>query len=87
MGTLSALAWKAGIVAIIAFGLTYVGYQKGRYDGRIEQLKDSVEAYQERGRIDNETRDLGAYDLCIRIGGVQSDCEQLRGVVEAPEAE
>lgn len=87
MGTLTALLTKFGLVAIIAFGLTYVGYQKGRYDGRIEQLKGSVEAYQERGDIDNETRNLGDYDLCLRVGGLPDQCDELRRLDQATPAE
>lgn len=58
-------------------------YVKGRSDGRVEQLRDSVEAFQNRGRIDNETNALGRSDLCLRLGGVPEQCDELRRMDQA----
>jgi hypothetical protein len=80
--------WLAGL----AFALAMLAsiYAKGRMDGRasakIEQLKATVEAFQNRQGIDDETRTLDSVALCIRLGGVRSDCDQLRGMAKAPEA-
>lgn len=87
MGALSTILWKLVAVAVFAFGLTMAGYMKGRSDGKIEQLKGSVEAYQERGDIDNETRNLGDYDLCLRVGGLPDQCDELRRLEQAATAE
>lgn len=84
---MTAILWKLAAVAVFAFGLTVAGYMKGRSDGKIEQLKGSVEAYQERGDIDNETRNLGDYGLCLRVGGLPDQCNELRGLDQAAPAE
>ena len=75
------------VITGILLGLIGLGYVKGRSDGKIEQLKGSVEAYQERGDIDNETRNLGDYDLCLRVGGLPDQCDELRGLEQTTPAE
>jgi alkylhydroperoxidase/carboxymuconolactone decarboxylase family protein YurZ len=76
-------------LAGLAFALAILAsiYAKGRMDGRssakVEQMKATVEAFQKRQGIDDETRNLDNVALCIRLGGVRSDCEQLRGMAKA----
>ncbi|MGO8241354.1 hypothetical protein ACC806_35020 [Rhizobium ruizarguesonis] len=64
---------------IVAAALS-AGYFKGRSDGKIQQMKDTVEAVQKRGEIDNEVGKLGDYSLCLRLGGMPDDCVKLRGM-------
>lgn len=70
----------AALIVLLAAG---GGYIKGRSDGRVQQLQDSVKAYEKRGTIDHETNSLSAHDLCVRVSGLPNDeAEQLCGVVE-----
>ncbi|TIL53768.1 hypothetical protein [Mesorhizobium sp.] len=62
-------------------------YSSGRAAGRVEQLQDSVAAYEKRMGIDDDTNSLGRVDLCVELGGVRVDCEQLRRLDPAAEAE
>jgi hypothetical protein len=66
-------------VALIA-GLYTFGYSSGRAAGRVEQLRDSVKAYEKRMGIDDDTNNLGRVDLCIELGGLRDECQQLRGL-------
>lgn len=53
-------------------------YSSGRAAGRVEQLQQSVDAYEKRMGIDHDTNSLGRVDLCVELGGVLGECEQLR---------
>ncbi|OBQ59567.1 hypothetical protein EFV37_22195 [Mesorhizobium loti] len=61
-------------------GLYAFAYSSGRAAGRVEQLQDTVAAYEKRTGIDNETDSLGRVDLCVELGGLRDECEQLRGL-------
>ena len=78
---------RIGLIAAIAVGLFLAGYAKGRHDGKVEQLRDSVEAYQKRGKINNETDALDSRALCLRLGGVRDDCDELRRMEQTAESE
>lgn len=76
----------AGAV-LIAIGVFAFGYSKGRTDGRVEQLQDSVRAYEKRRGIDAEVANIDRYGRCIELGGLSDDCEQLRGLDPAAKIE
>ncbi|RUX03176.1 MAG: hypothetical protein E5V51_00120 [Mesorhizobium sp.] len=82
---MSALLWKLGAAAAICAALLLVGYTKGRSDGRVAVLVDTVKAYKKRTDVDAKVHDLDAADLCVELGGVRDECEQLRGVDQAAE--
>lgn len=77
------IAAGAIVASLAAFP---AGYLKGRSDGRLTQLQDTVKAYQARKDIDHAVTDLGAYDRCLELGGLPNDCKQLRGLEQAPKA-
>jgi hypothetical protein len=76
---------KIAAAIIVAAVLVGAGYIKGRSDGKLRQMKDTVEAVQNRGVINNEVSKLGDYSLCLRLGGMPDDCAQLRGMDAAPQ--
>ncbi|TIN81933.1 hypothetical protein, partial [Mesorhizobium sp.] len=67
---MNALLWKLGAAALICVGLFLGGYAKGRSDGRVAVLTDTVKAYKKRTDVDATVRNLGAADLCIELGGL-----------------
>lgn len=71
---------KYVIIGAVAMAvIAYIsGYRSGAAHGRISQLEATVKAEKERKNVDTTVRNLDDYALCIRAGGVQSDCEQLR---------
>lgn len=83
--------YRIGAMVLIAAAVATAIYAKGRSDGRdagrVEQLRDSVEAFQKRGKINNETNALDSRALCLRLGGVPDDCDELRGMAEAASGE
>lgn len=77
---MSALLLKIGLAAAVAVALAGGGYWKGRTDGRAAMMKDTIRAYAQREGIDNEIADDDYVALCVRLGGLPDECEQLRGV-------
>jgi hypothetical protein len=76
---------KIAAAIIVGAVLVGAGYIKGREDGKLRQMKDTVEAVQNRGVINNEVSKLPDYSLCIRLGGLPDDCAQLRGMDATPQ--
>jgi hypothetical protein len=74
---------KAAGIFLIAAALIGGGYYKGREDGKLRQMKDTVDALQTRGKIDSNVQKLGDYDLCLELGGLPVDCAELRGMEPA----
>ena len=81
------LPYKVVAVFALVGAAAIVGYVKGNGAGRIEQLQDTVEAYEKRKGIDNAVSGVNRYQLCVDLGGLRDECEQLRGVDEAAEGE
>lgn len=78
-----------GIVAVLAL-LTWShthAYRAGKAAERLDRLQSDIEAYQKREGIENEVGGMDHYRICIELGGMQSDCEQLRRVEEAAAGE
>lgn len=76
------------LALIAAVGLALGGgYWKGRADGRVAQLKDTVKAYEKRKDIDDDVSNLDRFALCVDLGGLLADCEQLRRVDPAAEGQ
>lgn len=84
---MTTLLYKIGAAAVVAALLYGSGYLQGRNDGRVSQLRDSVAAYEKRKAIDGDVQDLGSHDLCLELGGLPVECNELRGVGAAPEGE
>lgn len=81
---LSALYTKligGAIVVLMIIGSYWYVYHLGYSAAQTDTLKASVEAYKKRGGIDEDVKNLGDYQLCLELGGLPSDCEQLRRVV------
>src|SRR5690606_16498749 len=79
----------AGVVAVLGL-LTWShlnAYQAGRDAERVARLKADVEAYQKREGIENEVTDMDRVRICLELGGVQSDCEQLRRMAQTSSGE
>lgn len=74
-GVISGLALTA-ILGAAGGGL----YWKGRTDGRQAQLADTVAAYEKREGIDHAVGGMDRVRLCVDLGGLPEQCEQLRGV-------
>lgn len=66
----------AGVAVILA--VFYAGQWKGHSDGKIEQLKDSVEAIQKRDGIDKDIANSNDYAVCLALGELRDKCQQLR---------
>ena len=78
---------KIAILLAVVVGIFGAGYVRGREDGRVDQLRDSVTAYEKRDGIDDEVGSLDRRAICLRLGGVPEQCDELRGMAEAADRE
>ena len=77
--------WRA--LALLGACLAGIGlYLLGKHDARqqaaMEAAQATIQAIKKRAAIDAKITDLDGYALCLELGGLQSDCEQLRGLGE-----
>lgn len=75
--------WRVALViGICAAGLGL--YTLGKHDQKsqmaVDTAKATVSAIQKRADINGKVQNLDAVALCVELGGLQSDCEQLRGL-------
>lgn len=74
------------VVIAVLFGASLGGsYLYGKQAGRVTQLERSIKLEKARKNVDNDVAHRDDYQLCISVGGVPDDCEQLRRVDPAPE--
>lgn len=62
-------------------------YRSGAQSERVARLEADVDAYRKREGIDHEVDGMERYSICIDLGGLPDDCEQLRRVDEAAASE
>lgn len=76
----------AALGALVASGPVYLyGKHEGRQQAAVAALEADVKAYIKREGIDHEVDSMERYRICLDLGGLPDDCEQLRGVEEATE--
>ncbi len=80
------IAAGAALGALIASGPLYLlGTHNGRQQAAVARLQADVDAYVKREGIDHEVDGMERYRVCLDLGGLPNDCEQLRGVEETTE--
>lgn len=73
----------AALGALVASGPAYLyGKHDGRQQAAVARLEADVDAYVKREGIDHEVDGMDRYRICLDLGGLPNDCEQLRGVEE-----
>lgn len=78
----------AALGAALAWGPAYyLGKHDGRQQAAVEQLQADVDAYVKREGIDHEVDGMERFRVCLALGGLPDQCEQLRGVDKATEGE
>lgn len=80
MGAFASLPGKIAVVIVMIVAAWIGGFVSGRMSGKAQQLADTVEAFQKRGKIDAAVDGKPDYDICIAVGGVPEQCNQLRRV-------
>ncbi len=89
-GLLDWLKLGAGAVAgaLLAAGPLYlIGRHDGRQQAAVERLEADIDAFVKREGIDHEVDGMDRYRICLDLGGLPDQCEQLRGVAAAAEGE
>ena len=75
----------AGVAALVAGVVGVIAYTKGNMDGRAyeraKQVREAMEAIEERGRINEEVRELDNCDLLRELGvsGMPEHCPDSGG--------
>ncbi len=75
--------WRVAAVlglCLAALGLYWLGRHDGRQDAAIDAAEATAKAIQKRADIDDEVINMDARRLCLELGGVREQCEQLRGL-------
>lgn len=69
----------AGVVAVF-LGSYHYGKIVSRQEVAVENAQAVSKAIQKRSNIDEDVSKRDSADWCIELGGLRSDCEQLRRV-------
>ena len=72
-------------VLVSAFPSYLLGYNSGKRVAQIEQLKADVDARIKREGINNDVRSMDRYAICIDLGGLPDQCDELRRMEQAAE--
>lgn len=74
----------AGIVVAGAVMSLIAAYHLGKHNQRQQSAVDAAQsitkAIQNRTRINETINDMDSVALCLELGGVREQCEQLRGL-------
>lgn len=74
-------SFAALVAAVLLVGGGYFyGKAKARHEAALAAAEATAKAIQKRAVIDEKISNMDAYKLCLDLGGLQSDCEQLRGL-------
>jgi hypothetical protein len=86
LGILYAIKIGAGAAlgALVVSGPLYL-YGEGRQQAAVARLEADVNAHIKREGIDHEVDGMERYRICLDLGGLPDDCEQLRGLDETTE--
>jgi len=72
--------YKAIAAVLVVASIYAFGRYQGVQSGKVQQMKDTVQALQNRSDIDAQTKNLPDYDKCIKLGGMSDTCAELRGM-------
>ena len=72
------------LIGLIALSFVLVVYNEGKQSARDSVLWDTVKAHETRNKIDIEVKGMSDSELCLSLGGVQHDCDKLRGMEKTP---
>ena len=80
---------KYSLAAVLAAFLMAVGgYAYGTIKERqrtaVAAAEATARAIQKREKIDGTIGNMDVRDLCVELGGLQSDCDKLRGMEGNP---
>ncbi|MFA5897869.1 MAG: hypothetical protein WC829_02025 [Hyphomicrobium sp.] len=84
---LSTIPSKILIVGAMVGAAWIAGYVGGQKAGRAAQMADTLAAFSVREKIDEAVSDLDYRQLCIGLGGVPEQCDELRRVAKAANGE
>ena len=59
-----------------------LGIHDGKQDAALKAAQAVTQAIQNRAGINETINDMDSVALCIELGGLRDQCEQLRGVAE-----
>lgn len=67
-----------GLCAMLLVAVGLMAYDAGRKSVAIKAGAAVAKNWKERGRIDDEAARMDGYGVCINLGGMLGECEQLR---------
>lgn len=83
---LSIMLMSGALLGLTFVGLFYLGVHMGKTAARVDQLRSSVQAENDRKNVDKEIEGLDDVQLCVRIGGMPDECRSVFGVDSSTES-
>lgn len=79
----------ASLVAasLASWGFYQLGKREGRQQAAVATMEATIRAFEKRQEIDHEVDSADLVDICVELGGLPGDCEQLRRLDRSPERE
>jgi len=74
------IAIGAGAACVALYGAYLLGAYNERTEASIKLNENIVKAIRQREGINEKIDNMGAVALCLELGGVPDQCEQLRGL-------
>lgn len=71
------------VLGSVGMASLLLGFYGGIQHGRQQQLADSVVAYQKSEKIHADVGGRDDYRICLDLGGVPEQCDELRGLAKA----
>lgn len=65
-------------VCLGAIGMYLLGKHDARQQAALDAAEATIEAIQKRAKVDEKIIGMDGVALCLELGGLQPDCEQLR---------
>lgn len=84
---LQSLAVKIAIGALMCAAIFAGGYIGERQAGKMEQLADTVEAFRKGDKIHADVDNRDDRRICLDLGGLPEQCDELRRLAPAAESE
>lgn len=71
-------------VAVVALSALISAYQLGKHDQRQQSALQAAQiianTIQKRADLNEKINDMDSVALCLELGGMPEDCQQLRGL-------
>lgn len=76
-----------GLCAMLLVAMYFLAYDAGKRSVAVKAGEAVAKNWKARGIEDGKAQGMSGVALCVELGGVQSDCDELRGLDKKPTVE